>query len=837
MRMTNLSTAAACSLAALFGASASAQWQTSFVNQTSTRLVASAALVVNDNIEKDFEYADFDKDGDIDLICMRKFPGSIQGGFPDLLLMNEGGVLVDRTTEYGTAADVAGSQGMRDPVNDRDVKAVDVNNDTWVDLVTATTMSDSVSTMLGQPRVYLNRGDDASGNWLGFRFEDARIPQLFAAGGATANPRFCEFVAADFTGDGFADLFYTDYDTPETSGTVCIDLNMDGDTADAGECQSSPGESAANDFQNKFLVNLGAANPGYFVDTTTTRFTAAQLSAAFGNAVATADFNGDGHLDIARVNTLTGGQDVAILYANAANLGNSFIGPDSVSAVAPYEIDVGDLNNDGRVDLIVVDDGQDKFLINQGNGTDGLANFTSYTIADSLSEFGNQTRVIDLDKDGKLDVLITDVDADLPSFCPTTGRRSHIYRNTGSLPTLLDEIGEIIPYASASAVFDFATFDINGDTWPDVVVGKCAGIEVWMNNPPIGLTFSYPSGLPTSVLPATPTSFPVSVAILGGGSIAAGTAAIVTSIDHGPWTSVPMTATSPTTFTATLPAVNCGQELRYYITAQYAGGGYYNDPPTAPTTFHLVPVQTSEYIAYSDSIEGGTAGWTTATDASVSFGGWVAAAPVGAVNGATQTSPATDATAKGTICWITGLGVAGGVGSTQDLDGGPVTLTTPSYNLAGFIGARVSFACWFYCDDATTTPAQQDYLRVDVSNNDGASWTVLASLASQGSSWQTKSYNLESYIPLTNTMKLRFVAADNPNNSLTEAGIDDLVFRVIECAQSSCVGDINQSGGVDAADIAVLLSSWGGAAGDLNGDGTTDAADLAALLGNWGPCL
>ena len=836
MRTKILAPVSALALSALFVSSASAQWQTSFVNQTSTRLIAPPSLVVNDNLEKDFEYADFDQDGDIDLVCMRKFPGSIQGGFPDILLMNEGGVLVDRTTEYGTAADTAGSQGMRDPVNDRDVKAIDVNNDGWKDLVTATTMSDSVSTLLGQPRVYMNLGDDASGNWLGFRFEDGRIPQLFAANGATANPRFCEFVAADYTGDGYADLFFTDYDTPETSGTNCIDLNMDGDTIDAGECQQSPPENAVNDFQNKFLVNQGAANPGYFVDSTTTRFTAAQLAAGFGNAVDTADFNGDGHLDIVRVNTLTGGQDVAIFYANPANLGNSFIGPDSVSAVAPYEIDVGDLNNDGRIDLVVVDDGQDKFLINQGNGADGLANWISYTIADSAAEFGNQTRVIDLDKDGKLDVLITDVDADLPAFCPSTGRRSHIYRNTGTLPTLLDEIGEIIPYASASAVFDFATFDINGDTWPDVVIGKCAGIEVWMNSPPIGLTFSYPSGRPATIAPASEVSFPVTISILGAGSIEAGTPKLMYSIDHSAWTPRLLTPTGGNNFSATLPAVNCGQELRYYVTAQYTGGAFYNDPATAPTTFYTVPVQTGEYVAYSDAIEGSVAGWSTTTDASATAGAWVAVVPVGAVSGGVQTAPATDATAKGTKAWITGLGVAGGLAGAQDLDGGPVTLSTPAYDLAGFVAARVSFAAWFYCDDATTTPAQQDYLRVDLSNDNGATWIVMASIGSQGSGWLTKTYNLDAFLPLTSTMKLRFFVTDNPNNSLTEAGIDDLTISVIECTQAICAGDLDSSGTVDAADISALLGAWGLAGGDVDGNSVTDAADLATLLGNWGPC-
>jgi len=84
---------------------ASAQNWVNFVNQTSSRIVASSTLIGPDNLEKDFSWGDFDQDGDIDIVCMRKFPGSIQGGFRDILFMNEGGVLVDRTLEYGAAAD------------------------------------------------------------------------------------------------------------------------------------------------------------------------------------------------------------------------------------------------------------------------------------------------------------------------------------------------------------------------------------------------------------------------------------------------------------------------------------------------------------------------------------------------------------------------------------------------------------------------------------------------------------------------------------------------------------------------------------------------------------
>ena len=56
------------------------------------------------------------------------------------------------------------------------------------------------------------------------------------------------------------------------------------------------------------------------------------------------------------------------------------------------------------------------------------------------------------------------------------------------------------------------------------------------------------------------------------------------------------------------------------------------------------------------------------------------------------------------------------------------------------------------------------------------------------------------------------------------------------------LGDLNDDGIVDAADLALLLGNWGpvdcagGGCPDFNGDGVVDAADLAQLLGNWGAC-
>lgn len=55
----------------------------------------------------------------------------------------------------------------------------------------------------------------------------------------------------------------------------------------------------------------------------------------------------------------------------------------------------------------------------------------------------------------------------------------------------------------------------------------------------------------------------------------------------------------------------------------------------------------------------------------------------------------------------------------------------------------------------------------------------------------------------------------------------------------SCPADLDGSGTVGPADLAVLLGNWGACpacAADLSGDGAVDPADLAILLGNWGPC-
>ena len=89
-----------------------------FVNETDSRINAPSSLVVDDPEEKDYAWGDLDQDGDTDLVIVRKQPFSTIGKRVNVLLINEGGVLVDRTDEFATASDILGDNGFSTPTND-----------------------------------------------------------------------------------------------------------------------------------------------------------------------------------------------------------------------------------------------------------------------------------------------------------------------------------------------------------------------------------------------------------------------------------------------------------------------------------------------------------------------------------------------------------------------------------------------------------------------------------------------------------------------------------------------------------------------------------------------
>ena len=403
-------------------------------DETSTRVVSDPSVGVDDLQEKDYAWGDVDKDGDTDLVVARKQPFTTAGKRRNVLFMNEDGVLVDRSDTL--------APDFLDPTNDRDIKLVDVDGDGWLDVVTATTFQE-------QPRILMNLGELA-GVWQGFAWDPKRLPLLETAQGI--GPHFCGLGVGDVNGDDLPDLYFADY------GGLIV-----------GE---------GNDLNDRVLIN-DPTNPGFFLDETDARTDPQMIQSCFGTQADIADMNGDGFPDVVKTSGVGSGGGglncpaVWVLYNDGSG---TFVFMDTVYTGAPYHAAVADFTHDDRLDLFVVDDGQDAYLVNTGNDGQGHANFTTTDInPPATSGFGGNVTFADMNRDNHLDVLIADVDVDLGNC--NNGRNLWILRGTGS--GFAD--GPDDRYAGPDDTNDVAPMDVDGDGALDLVIGTCGdGMKVFM---------------------------------------------------------------------------------------------------------------------------------------------------------------------------------------------------------------------------------------------------------------------------------------------------------------------------------------------------------------------
>jgi hypothetical protein len=452
------------------------QWAT-FAKDT-TRIVnpnGTTATQVTTNVdEKDFCWGDVDKDGWVDVAMVCKAP---QNSTPrprvGYLLMNENGKLVDRTAQFASDSDVAGDFGFLTQITNREVLFADVDNDGWLDMITAPTLSDGLAKNISHPRIYRNKGK-VNGLWQGFRYEDARFPQLLTIGGGLAvAPRFCGMAIGDVNGDNYVDIYFADYDTTEPPGAV--------------------NEPANWDLNDRLLINDGAGN---FIDSLETRMTTQMLFSTFGTHAMIKDINADGFPDIIKNTALNSATYDSASYQNPLSPGTFNIFQQITNASStPYHFDMADLNHDNRPDLIVGDDGTD--FVKYNTGVDALgrviwsANVNHTWLSGADDGFPGTTVCADLNNDGWVDLVQSDVDVDLPSCA----RRLHIYRNpggaVGSLISLREEMqmagtggwkGVVGMLASdQTGTWDCATIDLDNDGDIDIIQGRCTGVFVWLN--------------------------------------------------------------------------------------------------------------------------------------------------------------------------------------------------------------------------------------------------------------------------------------------------------------------------------------------------------------------
>ncbi len=357
-----------------------------------------------------------------------------------------------------------------------------------------------------------------------------------------------------------------------------------------------------------------------------------------------------------------------------------------------------------------------------------------------------------------------------------------------------------------------------------VIIGsdRQAGLFIWaLGENTVG--FNYPEGLPTQLDPAGQT---VEISIQGG---VEGTEMMFVDTGDG-FVESPLESVGGGSFLATFPPAECGSTVQYYFQAESDLGFVITDPLGAPLQSYEALVYEDLMIGFDDDMEDDT-GWTVgAPGDDASTGVWERVDPIGTAAQPEDDNP--DGT--GTFAWVTGQGSPGGGAGENDVDDGVTTLTSPTLDATAGDNAFLVYYRW-YSNNQGAGP-NEDSMPVSISDDNGATWTLLEDVDENAGQWVKKSFFIGNFVDATDEVRVRFVARDLNAGSLVEAGVDDVRIEYLECGDT-IPGDLDGDGVVGPADLAILLGQWGpcpGCIADLDGDGAVGAADLAILLGAWG---
>jgi hypothetical protein len=405
---------------------------------------------------------DFDNDGDLDVFVVQ---GRMLGAMPieralapprdgaplgARLFRNDLRVNADgtRTLHF---TDVTASSRIEAHGYGMGVAAGDFDNDGCVDLYV---------TNLGSNQLWKNNCDGT--------FTDVTARSGTASPGWSVSATF-----VDFDRDGWLDLFVGHYLNYSVEANVkCFGLAGGRDYCPPHVYKAQPSTLYRNN------------HDGTFTDVTAR----AGMSAEFGPAlgVATADFNGDGWIDMYVAND---GQPNQLwinqqngTFKNAALLAGAALGADG-EAKSSMGVDAGDFDNDGDEDLFITEligQGVDLY-VNNGSGLFEERSARAGLRMPTLPFTGFGTAWLDVDNDGWLDLLTMNgavtqnVDAVARREPFSLQQRKQLFRNrgNGTFEEVSDRGGPAITAAEVSRGAAFGDIDNDGDI--DVVVGNASG--------------------------------------------------------------------------------------------------------------------------------------------------------------------------------------------------------------------------------------------------------------------------------------------------------------------------------------------------------------------------
>ena len=330
---------------------------------------------------------------------------------------------------------------------------------------------------------------DLAVTWIGYQFSVVAI--LLGAGDGTF-PAETDYptgtwpqavLAADLNGDGKLDLITQNQinSSPQMYGSISVLLG-NGDGTFQGHVDYGTGvaaKMAVADFNGDGLVDLGVVSQSCSSYGTCGT---GQLSLMLGKgdgtfegtdypahnrpqAVAAADFNGDGKLDlaIAKDNFAQDNKTLSIMLNNGD--GTFALAVDYLAGTGAYAVVTGDFNHDGKQDVAIPNLNESNVSIFLGKGDGTLQGRVDYPV------YANPKGLIagDFNNDGKLDLVSMGLGVNTLSLLLGNGDgtfRSHV------------------DITVTNGVYDVKAGDFNGDGKLDLVVMDYgpAEIEVLLGN-------------------------------------------------------------------------------------------------------------------------------------------------------------------------------------------------------------------------------------------------------------------------------------------------------------------------------------------------------------------
>ena len=258
----------------------------------------------------------------------------------------------------------------------------------------------------------------------------------------------------------------------------------------------------------------------------------------------------------------------------------------------------------------------------------------------------------------------------------------------------------------------------------------------------------------------------------------------------GAYTQVPLVPSKGMEYTATLPGFDCDPNavIEYYLEAGTIGS---NVPYTLPFGGGDDPFEAligSPAAFFSDNFQS-SLGWTVSGDVvGQNAGQWERGVPAG---DGTRGDPTTDGDGSG-LCYVTGNG---GPGSNTDVDGGATILNSPMFDISSVARPAVSYWRWYdNTGSGSGSGPGEDVFTVEVTDDGGETWFLIETVGPNNSQsrggWIYVEKDLVSVMESaeildfdfsTNQLQFRFIADDQMNASVIEAGVDGVSVSELTC--------------------------------------------------------